>query len=114
MNNNNNSFSVNAVCCAIFTLGTMFFARDCHISSSFDNANPFSAGFLEASDVQKVIDRHVRKSWDGTTLERCIANTHIRDAYRKLPYRADLAETYDAEVRQWCGIRTLPGSKGTL
>src|SRR5829696_8309374 len=84
-------------------LATGFFTRSCHASSTWDNMNVFSPGFLKAADVDETLTKYQAIA-DGTQdrAQRCDAYTKIAGAYSRLSYEESLAKAYRDKAADYC------------
>jgi hypothetical protein len=79
-----------------------FLSRGCHVSSTWDNINPFSPGFMKASEVADTVDKYQQiLNSSRSEKTKCEARAKIAEAYRRLPYEQGLATMYAEEANSY-------------
>ncbi len=98
----------------------MFLTKSCHASTTWDNYNVFSDGFLDANDVDEVGKRArtVRDNPKSSAATRCRASTEAANAYAELDYEEDAQKRWVDDAEKWClvakNVVPLPSASAKL
>lgn len=94
---------------AVSLLATGFLTRSCHASSTWDNMNVFSPGFLKAGAVDETVTKYQAIAQGAQSrAQHCDAYTNIADAYSRLSYEESLAKAYRDKAADYCKLVATP------